>query len=343
MNHSLGELAVRFGCELRGDPAHYVSHVAALAGAGDGALSFIANPHYRPQLEVTRATAVVLAPADLPHCRGNALLHANPHAAFARMAALLYPPRPLMPGVAATAVIAADVALPASTRVEAGAVIGAGAAIGERCLIGPGCVIGAGVRIGTDCELRARVTLESAVVLGDRVLIHSGTVIGADGFGFARDGGQWVKVPQVGGVRVGSDVEIGALTSIDRGAIDDTVIGDGVKIDNQVQIGHNCVIGEHTVISAFSGLSGSTRIGRRCMLGGGSGFVGHQTICDDVAFTGDCMVTGNIDKPGVYSGSIPAEPQREWQRLVARVKRLDVLALQVRRLAKKLGEDSEHD
>jgi UDP-3-O-[3-hydroxymyristoyl] glucosamine N-acyltransferase len=343
MNHSLGELAVRFGCELRGDPAQRLSHVATLAGGGDGTLGFIASPHYRAQLAVTRVSAVVLAAAELQHCRVNALVHANPHATFARMAALLHPAARAVPGVAATAVIAPDARVPASAHIAPGAVIGAGAELGERCVIGAGAVVGASVRIGADSELRAHTTLEAGTVLGERVLIHAGAVIGADGFGFARDAGQWVKVPQVGVVRIGSDVEIGANTTIDRGAIDDTVIGDGVKIDNQVQIGHNCVIGDHTVISAFCGLSGSTRIGRRCMLGGGVGFVGHQTIGDDVAFTGDCLITGDIDRPGVWSGALPAQPQREWQRLVARFKRLDRLALQVRRLAKQLGEDSEHD
>jgi UDP-3-O-[3-hydroxymyristoyl] glucosamine N-acyltransferase len=301
------------------------------------------SSHYRAQLTATAASAVVLAGAEVAACPVAALIHPNPHATFARMAAVLHPVSRAPPGVAATASVAASVQLPASTHVGPGAVIGAGATLGERCVIGAGSVVGPDVQLGNDCELRSRVTLEAGVRLGDRVLIHSGAVIGADGFGWARDAGAWVKVPQVGSVIIGSDVEIGANTTIDRGAIDNTVIGDGVKIDNQVQIGHNCVVGEHTVIAAFGGLSGSTRIGKRCMVGGRVGFVGHQTICDDVAFTGGSVVTRSIDRPGVYSGAFPAEPQRDWQRLVARFKRLDVMARQLKALARKLGEDSGDD
>jgi UDP-3-O-[3-hydroxymyristoyl] glucosamine N-acyltransferase len=175
------------------------------------------------------------------------------------------------------------------------------------------------------------------VTIGARALVYAGTVIGADGFGFARDGQGWTKVPQVGGVRIGDDVEIGANTTIDRGAIDDTVIGDGVKIDNQVQIAHNCVVGSHTVIAAFVGISGSTRIGKRCMIGGSTVFVGHLDICDDVAFTGNSMITRSISTPGVYSGGIPAEPARVWRRVVARFKRIDALAERVNRLERGSG------
>jgi UDP-3-O-[3-hydroxymyristoyl] glucosamine N-acyltransferase len=216
-------------------------------------------------------------------------------------------------------------------------VIGAGCELGEGTRVGPGCVLAPNVRIGSQGELRARVTIEQGVQIGDRVLVHSGAVIGADGFGFARDRDGWVKVPQVGGVRIGNDVEIGANTTIDRGAIEDTVIGDGVKIDNQVQIGHNVVVGEHTVMAAFVGVSGSTRIGRRCMVGGSTGFVGHLDICDDVAFTGDSMIARSIDKPGTYSGGLPAEPARVWRRLAARFRQLDRLAGRVSGLERRAG------
>ena len=342
MSWTLGQLALRFGCELRGDPDLAVERVGTLAGAGPGALGFLANPLYRPQLAQTRATAVVLDAASAAACPVAALVHSNPYATYARIAALLYPAPAAMgtddpPQVAAGAVVDPSAQLGNGVRVAPHCVIGPQVLVGTASRIGPGCTLAAGVRLGAGCELRARVTLEAGVVLGERVLVHAGAVIGADGFGFARDRDGWVKVPQVGGVRIGDDVEIGANTTIDRGAIDDTVIGNGVKIDNQVQIGHNVVVGEHTVMAAFVGISGSTRIGRRCMIGGSTGFVGHQTICDDAAFTGDSMIVGDIDRPGIYSGGLPAQPARIWRRLAARFRQLDGMAGRLTRMEKAAG------
>lgn len=337
---TLGQLALRFGCELRGDPELRVDHVGTLAGAGPGALSFLANPLYRPQLAQTRASAVVLDAGSAASCPVAALVTGNPYATYARIAALLYAPADAGPqpgSIAPGAIVDPSAQLAAGVQVGPHAIIGPDCVLGEGVRIGPGCVLGSGVRIGALSELRARVTLEKGVQLGERVLIHSGAVLGADGFGFARDRDGWVKVPQVGSVRIGNDVEIGANTTIDRGAIEDTVIGDGVKIDNQVQIGHNVVVGEHTVMAAFVGISGSTRIGRRCMIGGSTGFVGHQTICDDAAFTGDSMIVGNIDKPGIYSGGLPAQPARLWRRLAARFGQLDTLAGRLARIERAAG------
>ncbi len=337
---TLGQLALRFGCELRGDPDVQVQRVGTLSGAGPGDLSFLANALYRPQLAQTRAAAVVLDAGSAAGCPVPALVNSNPYATYARIATLLYAPAAAGPqpgSVAASAVVDPSARLGAGVQIGPHVVIGPGCELGQGTRIGPGCVLAANVRTGAHCELRSRVTLEAGVQLGDRVLIHAGTVIGADGFGFARDRDGWVKVPQVGAVRIGNDVEIGANTTIDRGAIEDTVIGDGVKIDNQVQVGHNVVIGEHTVMAAFVGISGSTRIGRRCMIGGSTGFVGHQTICDDAAFTGDSMIVGNIDKPGVYSGGLPAEPARVWRRLAARFRQLDRFAGRVSNLEKHAG------
>jgi UDP-3-O-[3-hydroxymyristoyl] glucosamine N-acyltransferase len=221
--------------------------------------------------------------------------------------------------------------------VHPSAVIGAHVVIGKGSSIGPLCVLADGVVVGEGCQLRSRVTLEHGVQLGDRVIVHSGAVIGADGFGYARDGALSVKVPQVGSVRIGSDVEIGANTTIDRGAIDDTVIGDHVKIDNQVQIAHNCTVGNYTVISAQVGLAGSTHLGQRCQIGGQVGFVGHLTVCDDVAVTGATVISKSITVPGVYSGAIPFEPRRTWQRLVGRFKRLNSQAARLAQLERAVG------
>ncbi|MGH8253849.1 MAG: UDP-3-O-(3-hydroxymyristoyl)glucosamine N-acyltransferase [Steroidobacteraceae bacterium] len=332
MGMTLGELAVRFGCELRGDPAVLVERVGTLSGAGRGDLAFLANPQYRGQLKVTRASAVVLDAAAAAECPTAALVHSNPYATYARIATLLYPEAPTAPGNAAGVQIDASARVAASASIGAGTLVGPRCTIGERVRIGAGCVLGADVRVGDDCRLHSRVTLESGTELGARVSLQSGVVVGSDGFGYARDGSSWTKVPQLGRVRIGADVEIGANTTIDRGAIDDTVIGAGVKLDNQIQVAHNVHIGEHTVIAACSGISGSTRIGARCMIAGMVGIVGHLDICDDVVVTGMTMVSHSISEPGVYSGGIPASPAALWRRVVGRLKRLDALAGRVTRL-----------
>ena len=332
MGLTLGELAVRFGCELRGDPAASVQRVATLAGAAVGELAFLANPHYRSQLATTRASVVVLDAASAPLCPTAALIHSNPYATYARIAALLHPEPAAAVGAAPGVQIDVSARVAVSASIGAGTVIGPRCMIGERVRIGAGCVLGADVQVGDDSRLHARVTLESGTQLGERVCLQSGAVIGSEGFGFARDGERWTKVPQLGRVRIGADVEIGANTTIDRGAIEDTVIGAGVKLDNQIQVAHNVHIGEHTVIAACTGISGSTRIGARCMIAGMVGIVGHLDICDDVVVTGLSMVSHSISTPGVYSGGIPAAPAALWRRVVGRLKRLDALAGRVTRL-----------
>jgi UDP-3-O-[3-hydroxymyristoyl] glucosamine N-acyltransferase len=322
MGIALGELAVRFGCELRGDPQALIDHVASLSSAGPGALSFLANPKLAAALATTRASAVVLDAHAAPNCPVAALIDSNPHALFARIAAVIYPPPPLQPGIHPTAVVAPSAQIDASAQVGPHAVVAADAIIGPRCLIGPACLIGAAARIGADCRLIARVTLEHGVCLGARVLIHPGAVIGADGFGLARDRERWLKVPQIGTVRIGDDVEIGANTTIDRGAIDDTVIADGVKLDNQIQIGHNVTIGAHTAIAGCTGIAGSTHIGARCVIGGQSGLGGHLEICDDVFLSGMAQVPHSIKRPGMYSSVMPVQPLRAWNRIVITMQRL---------------------
>ena len=332
MSIAVGELAVRFGCELRGDPEVRVQRVATLALAGSGDLSFLANPHYRRQLGTTRAGAVVLDAASAAQCPGVALISANPYATYARIAALLHPRPAARAGVHEHATLDPAARVAASASVGPQAVIGARCQIGERAQIGAGCILGEDVVVGEDCVLQPRVTLERGVSLGARVRVQSGAVIGSDGFGFAREGAVWVAVPQIGSVRIGADAEVGANTTIDRGAIEDTVIAEGVKLDNQIQIAHNVHIGAHTVIAACSGISGSTHIGARCMIAGKVGIVGHLNICDDVVVTGMSMVAHSIATPGVYSGGIPAVAAPLWRRLVARFKRLETLAGRLARL-----------
>jgi UDP-3-O-[3-hydroxymyristoyl] glucosamine N-acyltransferase len=345
MSVSLGELAVRFGCELRGDPEARIERVASLANADAGALAFLANPRYRPQLATTRAGAVVLDAAAAADCPTHVLLAANPHATYARIAALLHPAPRAAPGVHPSALVAASARVDPSAHVGALSSIGERAVVGARCCIGPLCVLEEGVTLSPDVHLTSRVTLCRRVALGARTVVQPGAVIGADGFGYAPEHGAWVKVPQLGSVRVGADVEIGANTTIDRGAIEDTVIEDGVKLDNLIQIGHNVRVGAHTAIAACTGVSGSAVIGRRCMIGGMVGIAGHISIADDVVITGFSAVSHSINAAGLYSSTLPIEEARTWRRLVARFKRSARLEERVRRLERTAGmaPDAEDD
>jgi UDP-3-O-[3-hydroxymyristoyl] glucosamine N-acyltransferase len=335
MQASLGELATRFGCELVGDPASTVTHVATLANAGPGALSFLANPAYRDELAKTRAGAVVVGPGDADSCPVAALISRDPYLTYAHIAGVLHPAPAFAPGVHASAIVSPSARIADTASIGALVVVGEDAVVGEGASIGPGAVIGPRCRIGAATRIHAKVTLVEDVRIGTRCIIHPGAVIGCDGFGNARSDTGWLKVPQVGGVEIGDDVEIGANTTIDRGAIDDTVIGNGVRLDNLIQIAHNVRIGEHTAMAAFSGVSGSTVIGKRCMFAGQSGIVGHINICDDVVIGGATMVSKDIREPGFYTASFPAEKDRDWKRKVARFRRLDELLQRVARLEKR--------
>jgi UDP-3-O-[3-hydroxymyristoyl] glucosamine N-acyltransferase len=320
-DYSLGELAVRYGLELRGEPEVRVSHVATLAQATDGSLSFLANSRYRRLLGSTRASAVVVTPSDADACPVAALVDRNPYLAYARIATLMYPVAPVTAGVHPSAVVATTANVAPSAAIGPFCVVEAGAIIGERVKVGAGSTILAGARIGDDTQLMPRVTLYAGVTIGARCLLHSGAVIGADGFGFAADAGTWFKVPQVGSVQIGDDVEIGANTTIDRGAIGDTIVENGAILDNQIQVGHNVVIGAHTAIAACTGISGSTTIGQRCLIGGMVGFAGHLTIADDVTVTGCSLVSASIRKSGSYSSGMPTVETRAWRRMVANLRR----------------------
>ena len=331
---SLGELAARFGCELIGDPAVTVERVAALGDAGPDSLTFLSASGFRPQLATTRAAAVILRPDDADACPVAALVTDNPYAAYARMAAVLHPPAQVAPGVHPSAVVSPSAEIAVTAHVGANVVIEDDVRIGEHMVIGPGCVVGAGSRIGDHCRLHANVTFVRQVTTGDRCIFHSGSVLGADGFGNALGPDGWIKVPQFGGVRIGDDVEVGASTTIDCGAIDDTVIGNGVRLDNQIQIGHNVQVGDHTAMASGVAVAGSARIGKRCMLAGMVGVAGHISICDDVVVNGKGMVSRSIAEPGTYASMFAVEPVGEWNRTVARVRRLAKLADRVSRLEK---------
>lgn len=297
-------------------------------------MAFLANPRYRGGLAGSQAAAVVLGAADADAAPMPVLVARDPYASFARIAALFEhaPERPA--GIHPSAVVAEGARIDPSAHVGAQAVVESGASLGARSIVGPGCVIGPGCVVGEDCELVARVTLVARVRLGDRVRIHPGAVLGAAGFGLAMEDGRWINVPQLGGVVVGEDCEIGANTTIDRGALGDTVIGEDVRLDNQIQIGHNVHIGAHTAMAGCSAVAGSARIGRYCLVGGGAGILGHLEICDRVTITAMSLVTRSISTPGEYSSGLPLQDNRSWRRNAARFKRLDDMARTLDRVAK---------
>lgn len=322
---SLARLAEVAGLTLRGDPELSVSSAATLEAAGPGALSFLANPHYRAHLRTTRATAVIVAADAVGDAPCAALVSDDPYAGWARALSVLHPEPPFAPGIHPTAVVEPGVEVAESARIGPLCHVANGACIGERSDIGAGCSIGAGARVGNDCRLIGRVWIGADCQLGDRVRLHPGVVIGADGFGIAMDAGHWRNVRQLGTVVIGDDCEIGANSTVDRGALGDTILGRDVRIDNQVQIAHNVVVGDHTAIAGCAGIAGSTRVGRFCQIAGASGIAGHLEICDHVVITAMSTVLHSIDRPGMYGSGIPARPQRAWQRILVRLGQLEGL------------------
>lgn len=333
--YSLGELAKQLGLQLIGDEDCEITGLGTLANAKAGELSFLSNPAYIDQLNDCRASAVILSEKFLSKWSGNALLAKAPYVAFAHASALFTDKVKMQAGVHPSATVSDTATLSDSAAIGANVVIEHGVEIGEGVEIGPGCYIGADVKIGANCSLQANVTLYRGVRLGQRVVIHSASVIGADGFGYAFDGERSIKIHQLGSVVIGDEVEIGAGTTIDRGAIEDTVIGKGVKIDNQVQIGHNCRIGDHTVICGCTAIAGSAVIGNYCVLGGASGMVGHIEIVDGVQVSAMSLVDRNITEPGVYSSGTGFMKTSQWKRNSVRYRQLDSIARRLKEIEKK--------
>ncbi|MEO6363982.1 MAG: UDP-3-O-(3-hydroxymyristoyl)glucosamine N-acyltransferase [Caldimonas sp.] len=341
---ALSEIVAHLGGELIGDPLARIASLAPLDAADASALSFLANPKYGRQLATTAAGCVIVAPAfaDEASARGAAIVTPDPYLYFARLTQWWAARgRGSEPGgvhasavIAASATVAADATIGPFAVVEAGSEVGTGAAIGAHAYIGRDCRVGAGTRIGV------RATLLHGTSIGARGIVHPGVVIGADGFGFAPDrgaqGARWEKIEQLGGVVIGDDVEIGANTCIDRGALGDTVVGNGVKIDNLVQVGHNVRIGEHTAIAGCVGIAGSTTIGAHCMIGGGAGINGHIRIADHVVVSGATQITRSISQPGQYSGLFPFDDNAAWEKNAATLRNLHALRERVKALEKKL-------
>lgn len=338
MTWRLKEIADRFGLRLIGDTDCRIDTVASLQHARPGSISFLANWRYKQYLKETRASAVIVSEDDLDDCPAAALISDNPYLTFAKVASLLHPQPRDAPGIHPTSVIASDCQVDESASIGAQTVIESGTIIGCNAFIGPGCVIGRGCVVGESSRLIARVTLYNRSVLGRRVIIHPGAVVGSDGFGLANDSGTWVKIPQLGRAVIGDDVEIGANTTIDCGTLEDTVIEDGVKLDNQIQIAHNVHVGAHTAIAGCVGIAGSARIGRHCTIGGAAGIEGHLEIADYVHITGMSKVSKSIARPGTYTSGTPLEPNGQWLKNSVRFRNLDELARKVGALEKKLKD-----
>lgn len=335
--YTLTELVARFGGELLGDGATRVRQVAALDRAASYEIGFVAQSQYLSQLASTAAAAVIL-PLDA----GDAttlprILTANPYLYFARVSALLNPVPPANPGVHPAAVVAPTAVIGTDVCIAAGVVVGEGAVIGARTVVGANCVLGDGAQIGEGCLLHAQVTIYHACVVGHRVILHSNCVIGADGFGFAADGARWEKIPQIGRVVIGNDVEIGAGTTVDRGALGDTVIEEGVKLDNQIQVAHNVSIGANTAIAACTGIAGSAKIGKNCTIGGAAMIFGHIEIADGTRISTNTLITKSLPVAGTYTSALPFTEHAVWLKNAVHLRHLDRLATRIKTLEARLA------
>ena len=332
---SLKELADIVDATIHGDPEVLISGIATLEHAKTNDLSFFSNRKYYKFLASTQATIVILSPDDVDQCPCNAIVVDDPYLAYAKIATWLTSQEHQNTKIAPSAIIADDVKMGSNVSIGANVVIGQGSVIGDNVTIGAGCSIANEVTISDGTLIYANVSIYPRVSIGKNVIIHSGVVIGSDGFGIANEKGKWFKVPQLGTVVVGNDVEIGANTTIDRGAIEDTIIEDGVKLDNLIQIAHNVRIGENTAIAGCVGIAGSTTIGKHCAIGGGSGILGHLSIADHVHITATSLVTKTISKAGVYSSGTPLQENAQWHKNFARFKQLDSMARRITELENK--------
>ncbi|MDZ7749531.1 MAG: UDP-3-O-(3-hydroxymyristoyl)glucosamine N-acyltransferase [Halofilum sp. (in: g-proteobacteria)] len=322
-------LADELHLRYEGDGERRIARVAPLERAGPDGLAFVSRNSYLDRLASCEAGAVIVAPEHAERVRGCALLADNPYAAYARAAQLLHPLPGMAPGVDPDASVDRRARLAGDVHVGARAVVDADAEIGAGCVIAAGACVGAGARLGAGTRIGPGVVIGADCALGSRCLVQAGAVVGSDGFGYAQDGESWIRIPQIGRVVIGDDVDIGANTTIDRGALDDTVIGDGVILDNQIQIAHNVRVGEHTAMAGCVGIAGSAVIGRRCTIGGAAAILGHLEVVDDVHITAMSLVMSSITEPGTYSSGAPLEPNARWRRNAARFRQLDALARRV--------------
>jgi len=335
----LADLAQQLNAELHGDGDIVITGVASMHSAKSQQITFLSNSRYREQLAACNASAVVLTEADLPFCTSAALVVRNPYLTYALMTQIMDTTPAPAKDIAPSAVIDATAQLGNNVSVGANAVIEEGVVLGDNVIIGAGCFVGKFTKIGSGTRLWANVSVYHQIEIGEKCLIQSGTVIGADGFGYANDRGNWIKIPQLGTVRIGDRVEIGACTTIDRGALDDTIIGNGVIIDNQCQIAHNVMIGDNTAVAGGVIMAGSLKIGRYCQIGGASVINGHMEICDKAVVTGMGMVMRPITEPGIYSSGIPLQPNKAWRKTAALVMNIDEINKRLKAVEKKVTND----
>ncbi|MDO8207233.1 MAG: UDP-3-O-(3-hydroxymyristoyl)glucosamine N-acyltransferase [Gallionella sp.] len=338
MSYTLAEIAARIGGRVLGDAGVRISQINTLERADSSQISFLTNSKYHAQLASTNAGAVILGEADADATGLPRIISANPYAYFAKVSALLNPFPQTLPGVHSSAVVGEGAQIDPAASIAAMAVVGRGVIIGAHSVIGEGCVIGDNVVIGRNARLYPRVVIYHGCVIGDNLIAHSGVVIGADGFGIAMDEGHWIKIPQIGRVVIGSDVEIGANTTIDRGALDDTVIEDGVKLDNQIQIAHNVRIGAHTAIAGCVGIAGSTTIGKYCQIGGSAGILGHLKIADNVVIAAFSLIGKSIREAGSYAAIFPFSKTDDWRKNAVHLRHLDDMAQRIKRLEQQLSK-----
>lgn len=336
--YRLGDIAERFGGELVGDADILIRQVAPLSSAQPDQISFLANPKYRRQLQDTRAGAVILHTAERESASLPRILTDNPYAYFAKVSALLNPAHEASPGIHPSAVVDATAAIDKTAAIGPFVHVGRHVKIGAQVVVEAGCCLGDDVEVGENSRLYPQVVVYHGCVIGKRAIVHSGAVIGADGFGLAMENGRWLKVPQIGRVVIGDDVEIGANTTIDRGAMGDTVLEDGVKLDNQIQIAHNVHVGAHTAMAGCVGVAGSAKIGRYCTVGGGAVILGHLEIADRVNVSAGTLITKSIAKPGEYTSVMPFSPHHEWLKNAARLRHLDRMAEKLAELERKILE-----
>jgi UDP-3-O-[3-hydroxymyristoyl] glucosamine N-acyltransferase len=333
-SYTLADIAAQLGGDVLGDPQTRISRVAPLVSATEGDIAFLANPKFRGQLASCKASAVILRPDVADEFAGARIVTGNPYAYYARVATLLNPNSVSFSGVHPSAVL--ESSIPDSVAVGPNVFIGSGVTLGENVVIHAGCVIADGVSIGDGSMFYPNVTVYHGCTIGRGCILHSGAVIGADGFGFAPDGQTWVKIPQIGSVVIGNDVEIGANTTVDRGALEDTVIGDGCKIDNLVHIGHNCRIGANSVLAGCTGVAGSTVFGEHCIVGGAGMISGHLNIVGGTTISGGSTVMKSIMQPGIYTSVQPLDTHEDWLRNASHIRRLAKLADRIAELEKKL-------
>ena len=336
VSYRLTEIAARLGGRVLGDAEVSVTQIATLENARSSHISFLTNSKYRGQLASTQAGAVILSESDADATDLPRIISDNPYAYFAKVSALLNPLPEVVPGIHPGAIVGAGARIDATASIAATAVIGEGATIGAHSVIGEGCCIGTNVSIGSHARLYPNVVIYHDCVVGDNLIAHSGAVIGSDGFGIAMDEGRWIKIPQIGRVVIGNDVEIGANTTIDRGALNDTVIEDGVKLDNQIQVAHNVRIGAHTAIAGCAGIAGSAVIGRYCLIGGGARILGHLQLADHVEIAAHTLVGKSIREAGSYAAIFPFSKTEDWRKNAVHLRHLDNLAKRIKAMEQEI-------